>query len=135
VIVSLSTLLFTRRKGKRDAFLSVHEKMITADLQEGRRLLFDVESPEAAEKLLENKREDYQKVNMAMAMYDVLCLYVERGYVRRDLVMETWGPGLANARIPGRHFIAHRTKLGIPSTWRNFNKVSLEAAILFQDKR
>lgn len=135
LVVSLSAFLFNWRKAKQDTFLSIHDKMVTADLQEGRRLLFEIKSPDAAGKLLKEDREGYQKVNMALAMYDVLCLYAKRGYVRKSLVMEAWGPGLANARIPGKHFIAHRTKQGVPSTWTNFDEVTLEAAILFQSAR
>ncbi|UKA59141.1 hypothetical protein [Arthrobacter sp. FW306-2-2C-D06B] len=128
LIVSLAALSFNRRKAKQDTFLSIHDKLIALDLQEGRRLLFEkINSPEDADRLLQEDIASYHKINRALAMYDVLGLYVKRRYVVKSWVLEEWGPGLAKARVPGKHFIAHRTKQGVPSSWKNFDSLSLDA--------
>lgn len=128
LLLSLGAFYFNWRKSKRDTFLSIHEKMVTSDLQEGRRLLLTkIKTPEDVEKLFEDNIEGYQKVNRALAMYDVLGVYVKRGYIFRDWVMEEWGSGLAKAGEPGKLFIDHRRQQGIPSTWRNFSDLSRDA--------
>lgn len=100
--VSLWALTFNWMKSKQDTFLSIHDKLIAVDLQEGRRLLFaKIKSPADADRLLAEDMESYQKINRALAMYDVLGLYVKRRYVFKSWVMEEWGSGLAKARTPG----------------------------------
>lgn len=136
LLASLGALYFNWRKAKQDTFLGIHEKLIALDIQEGRRLLFQkISSPAAASQLLVDSPEEYQKVNRALAMYDVLGLYVKRKYVFKDWVMEEWGPNLAKARVPGRYFIEHRKEHGVPSLWHNFDTLSREASIKYQKPR
>lgn len=116
VLLSAGALYYNWMKSKQDTFLSIHEKMISSDLQEGRRLLLSkIKSFEDADRLLEEEPEQYRKINRALAMYDVLGVHVKRGYVLKSWVMEEWGPGLARAREPGSHFIEHRRRQGIAS--------------------
>ena len=133
LLASLGALYFNWRKAKQDTFLNIHQQLIALDIQEGRRILFQkITSPEAASQLLIDDPDDYQKVNRALAMYDVLGLYVKRRYVFKSWVLEEWGANLSKAREPGRHFINHRKANGVPSLWGNFDKLSLEASILHQ---
>lgn len=133
--VSLTALTFNWLKAKQDTYLSIHDKLVAVDLQEGRRLLFTkIKSSADADNLLKDDPQSYQKINRALAMYDVLALYVRRRYIFKSWVMEEWGPGLANARTPGKHFIAHRTSQGVPSTWKNFDSLSLEARTRAQSR-
>lgn len=128
VLLSAGALYYNWMKSKQDTFLSIHEKMISSDLQEGRRLLLSkIKSFEDADRLLQEEPEQYQKVNRALAMYDVMGVYVKRGYILKSWVMEEWGPGLARAREPGLHFIEHRRRQGIASMWKNFDDLSFEA--------
>ncbi len=129
LFLSAGAFCFSWRKSKQDTFLSIHEKMVTSDLQEGRRMLFtEIKTPEDVERLFQHDREAYQKINRALAMYDVLGVYVKRGYILEDWVMEEWRSGLAKAGEPGRLFIDHRCQQGIPSNWPNFLELSRRAA-------
>lgn len=62
------------------------------DLQRGRRVLFQmVQSIEDAQALFQDRREDSDLANRALAMLDVAALYVERGYIDRDLFVSRMG--------------------------------------------
>lgn len=131
---SLAALQFNKRKARQDTFLGIHDKLIALDVQEGRRLLFEkINSPGDAARLLDEDPEAYHKINRALAMYDVLGLYVKHRYVAKSWVMEEWGANLAKARKPGMHFVAHRIERGVPSKWANFNEISRDAMIRHQD--
>ncbi|MFP3461272.1 hypothetical protein R5O87_10520 [Arthrobacter globiformis] len=131
--LSGAALYFNWMKAKQDTFLSIHDKLVAKDLQEGRRLLFEkIHAPEDVEALLQKDEDGYHKVNRALAMYDVLGVYVKRRYVFKAWVMEEWGPNLAKAWSHAQHVIAHREKRGAPSNWDNFRAISLEARIKSQ---
>lgn len=86
LVLSLVALIVSARKSKRDAFLGIHDKLTALDIQEGRKILFNkVNSPEDAAELMKAENSDeYDKVNRAMAMYDVLGFYVYRRFVRKS---------------------------------------------------
>lgn len=135
LLLSMGAFYFNWKKSKQDTFLSIHEKMVTSDLQEGRRLLFTkIKNSEDVERLFKENPEGYQKVNRALAMYDVLGVYVKRGYIFEDWVLEEWGSGLAKAGEPGKLFIEHRSRQGIPSTWPNFIELSRKALAKCQNQ-
>lgn len=131
---SLGAFFYNRYKAKKDSFLAIHEKLIALDIQEGRRLLFTkVNSPEDAKLLEEHDIEAYQKVNRALAMYDVLGLYVSRRYVDKSIVLEEWGQNLSKARWHGQHFMEHRRQKNAPSKWKHFDALSEEAEALYPE--
>lgn len=66
-------------------------------------------------------------------MYDVLGIYVKRRYVFKSWVKEEWGSDLAKARTLGKHFNANRTTPGVPSTWKSFDTLSLDAKTRLQN--
>ncbi|NKG22392.1 hypothetical protein [Paeniglutamicibacter terrestris] len=114
-------------------FLSIHNSLISLDIQNGRRLLFNkINSPEDPSELLSSDPRAYDQINRALAMYDVLGLYVKRKYVDKSWVMDEWGSGLAKARVPALLFMAHREAIGVPSKWKNFDALSLEAKLAYR---
>jgi hypothetical protein len=93
IVISCAAFVFSvftwrerRAQDQRDLFLRIHERLVDVDLQRGRRVLFQmVQSIEDARALFQDRREDSDLANRALAMLDVAALYVERGYVDRDL--------------------------------------------------
>lgn len=135
LVVSFGALAFNYRKARQETFLNIHDKLIAVDLQEGRRLLYnEINAPEDPARLLREDPVNYAKVNRALVMFDVLGLYVKRGYISKTWVLDEWGPTLAKARKHANHFIAHRTAIGAP-LWPNFGAISLEAKIRSQKGR
>jgi len=50
-------------------------------------LFQEVKSLEDAQKLFQDRRTDSELVNRALAMLDIAALYVERGYIDRNLFL------------------------------------------------
>lgn len=98
-LISLALFLASRRQerrsvenDKRNLFLSLNEQLMQPDLQRGRDILRRrVNSKRDAEVLYHRKRDDHWTVSQAVAMFDLLGLYVSREYVDRDLVVAEWG--------------------------------------------
>ena len=86
----------THRVDRRNLVLKLYEQLIAPDMQTGRRLLhqyatsdadwWDVSSDAAA--------EARDKINGALAMFDVVGWYVEKKYVDADAILEVWSPAL-----------------------------------------
>jgi hypothetical protein len=77
----------------------LHERLIDDEVQRGRRILtHQVHSSEEIEKLVRERGRDYEMVSRTLSMLDVAALYVERGYIDKQLFMEEWGPGPIGAR-------------------------------------
>jgi hypothetical protein len=107
-VFSLFTWRERKARDQRDLFLRFHERLIDIDLQRGRRILLqNVHSVEDAEKF----------VNRALAMFDIAALYVERGYIDRQLFLEEWGYTYAGVWDSGQHFIAERLNRQASNTW------------------
>ncbi|MFI6652744.1 hypothetical protein ACIBI8_34705 [Streptomyces sp. NPDC050529] len=115
-LISLALFLASRRQerrsvenDKRNLFLSLNEQLMQPDLQRGRDILRRrVNSKRDAEVLYRRKR-DHWTVSQAVAMFDLLGLYVSREYVDRDLVVAEWGEMLAlSCNGNGDYFIEAR---------------------------
>lgn len=137
IIISCSAFAFSvftwrerRAQDQRDLFLRIHERLIDADLQRGRRILFQMHSIEDAQTLFRDKPEDSNLANRALAMLDVAALYVERGYVDRSLFNQEWGFTYASILESARYFIAERASRGVrpgPQPWPHFQRLASQA--------
>ncbi|MEU9089333.1 hypothetical protein [Streptomyces sp. NPDC048428] len=116
-LISLALFLASRRQercgvenDKRNLFLSLNEQLMQPDLQRGRGILRErVKSKRDAEIMYRRKRDDHWAVSQAVAMFDLLGLYVSRNYVDRDLVVAEWGEMLAlSYKGHGDYFIESR---------------------------
>ncbi|GAA1407114.1 hypothetical protein ACFQZ4_35015 [Catellatospora coxensis] len=109
VILSAYALLATRSHNRRALFLDMHAKMLDPEIFRGRRVLLEkINSLEDARALREADPLQYELVNRAVAMLDVLACYVRRGYLDRTLVLEEWGYLYAAAWPHGRYFLLAR---------------------------
>ncbi|MDX6389267.1 MAG: hypothetical protein QOJ73_330 [Streptosporangiaceae bacterium] len=104
--LSLSVFLHGRWRDRRDLILRIHEHLITADQQRGRRLLYAM--TETRVRVEDLSEDDYVSINNALASLNVLGIYYQRRYVRRKDALELWGLPVVRALLAGDTFIAHR---------------------------
>ncbi|MEV6005639.1 hypothetical protein AB0M29_02410 [Streptomyces sp. NPDC051976] len=109
VAVSVVALTQSTRWQKRDLFLALHEKLTHPELQSGRTLLREeINKPDDAQNMREWRTEEYRKAVSAIAMFDILGLYVKRRYIKKVWVFEEWGWLYAEVYSHGRHVIEER---------------------------
>ncbi|CAG6397442.1 hypothetical protein NMG29_24965 [Streptomyces cocklensis] len=121
----------TQNLNKRDLFLSLHERLSSVDQIRGRGILRErVNSPKSAEYLRRRYQEENRLASGAIAMLDILGLYVEEGFVEKDLVLQEWGPVLADLYPHGMDVIEDRQRsrgAGRRLWWPHFRRLGLEA--------
>jgi hypothetical protein len=88
LLFSAFVFLYNHRSGKRELLLRVHDQQLSADRQDGRRVLFELyEQNQPPESL---SGEDHRAVNHALSIFNVIgFLYCKRYVPRRDL-MDLW---------------------------------------------
>ena len=123
VAISLISLFVSRRKDRRDVFLKLHEMLISPDLQNGRRVLFQLHG--RAGRIDDLSPEDYAAANRALAAFDVAGLYCHKKYVSQDEVIELWAASLTRMKYAARSFLDHRDAFwpGVP-TWPYFRRLA-----------
>jgi hypothetical protein len=113
--LSLGAFLMARWRDRRDLLLRVHESMIAADQQRGRRLIYDMS---AKHKRIEDlSDDDYVLVNNTLASLNSLAMYYRRRYVRRKDILELWALPVARLLRAAEPFLAHRDELAGTRTW------------------
>ncbi len=118
----------TLNLNKRDLFLTLHEKLCTADQLWGRRVIREkINSPQEAEQLRASGHPDGQAAAGALAMLDMLSLYVDKGFVEKDLVLEEWGHVLADLDGNATIFIGNRAANRDRKPWVHFQDFSADA--------
>lgn len=103
--LSLSTVLVQRSQQRRDAYRYMHEQLISPEIQQGRRLLFDAGR---SQQLPDDHSENFYLMNRAVGMYDTLGLYVRRKVVPRRWVLEVWHHSIRDSRAGAELLAAHR---------------------------
>ena len=116
IAVAFSIFVFVegRRRYKRDIFLNIHEHLISEDQYRRRQLLLSHSFDEVSiEKL---SLSDRANISRAMAMYDTLGLYLRRGYLIEDDVIEMWGNAAYRAWRKAQPFVERRARrTGLPA--------------------
>jgi len=116
IAVAFSVFVFVegRRRYKRDVFLKIHELMIGEGQYRGRQLLLSQTFDEASiEKL---SLSDRANISRAMATYDTLGLYLRRGYLIEDDVIDMWGDPAYRAWRAAQPFVLRRERRsGLPA--------------------
>src|SRR4051812_49277044 len=91
LLFGFASFSLTWAKDRRQLFLTMHERMIEPDLQAGRRLvIYSVNSIDDVEAIQERSPDDYQLIVRAMAMADILGLYIRRKYISRSHAFYEW---------------------------------------------
>lgn len=128
-VLSLYALLRGTRLNRRDLFLTLHEKLSTPEQVCGRRALREINSPEDVKRMLRKDPDKHGAVTSALAMLDILGLYVDRGYVSKDLALSEWGWVLAGLSRHADHVIEERRRAGGVGRrqWPHFRSLALDA--------
>lgn len=116
--LSVFTWRERRVNDKRDLFLRVHEQLVDQGLQRGRRFLRDeVTSSDEAMRMVRERYDDYVMICRAISMFDIAALYVEQGYINKELFISEWGNVYFELRANLLLLIAERAKDGRPHLW------------------
>lgn len=73
--------------------------------------------------------DEYHLINRALATFDILAMYVERGYIDGDVVLEEWGHSLARAYQQAQTFIENRVANQTWKPWphlRSFGPIAVQ---------
>src|SRR4051812_19087529 len=92
---------------KRNMFLRMHETLIEPDVVKGRRALYNITSRDAAHTSCDDE-EETTRIYRALALWDVMGLYVESGWVKRDTVLKEWSTSLVRSKGPAELWMAER---------------------------
>ena len=125
LLFSVYVLADSHRRDKRDILIKMHELLTSDRYQRGRYLLFEKVIDEASVERLSG--EDYRDINGAISGFSLLGLYVEKGYVNEQDVLDAWSISIARAWESSKPFIAHgRNKRGYtPHHW--FGSLAIKA--------
>ena len=113
IVLSVAAFMFSmyvfidsRVRDRRDLLIKMHEILISDDLQRGRHLLFTKVTDEASVDKLTS--EEYRNINRVISVFSLLGLYVEKGYVSEQDVIDAWGWSIYRSWVAAQPFIAHR---------------------------
>lgn len=126
VVLSLAAFYRSRRLDKRDLFLRMHTDLLDEIPMRGRRglsTIFDANTATWAA-----REVPATEIYRALAMFDVLGLYVEQGWIDRWTVMEEWARSLNAYREPKRLWVAARWPDGDQERWPHFDRLAASAA-------
>jgi hypothetical protein len=123
-LASMFALLRSVRVDKRDLFLKMHERLVEPEIQVGRRLLHQqVKSIDDVGRIEANQPGAFDQMNRALAMFDLLGLYVEKRYIAKKLVLDEWADPLRRIWTPAELFIRHRQRPDMDRLWPHFEKL------------
>lgn len=135
LVLSLLTLVYSRASRRRDLFLDMHERLLDREIRDGRRALLEASvcSVNDARRFRERDEEGYRLACRALAMCDVLGLYVRKRFISKRLVLDEWGHTYAALWECGQHIISMRLAddgddVGHRwSAWQNFQRLGADA--------
>lgn len=128
LVISALAYISRQRQDRRDLFLKLHERLVDPEIQLGRRVLFEqVHSVADAERLRNDAQESYQLINRSLAMFDILAMYVDRGYIDKSLALEEWGHSFARTFRQAQPFIADRLAVQSWAAWPHLREFGVVA--------
>lgn len=134
VFVSLAAFLFgcvnfsrARRLDKRDLFLRMHESLLEPSVVAGRRALYEIREHDDATRLVYDA-DKLTSVYRALAMFDVLALYVENKWISEQTVLDEWGNSLRRSIDPSEIFISARYETIQWHSWPHYRALADKAA-------
>jgi hypothetical protein len=127
VALTLSFAVFVhgRWRDKRDLLLRLHDQLISAEKQKGRRILYMM--GEQQQRMEDLSDDDYLLINNTLAALNVLGIYYQRRYVNRKDVLELWAIALVRTLQGAESFLEHRdTDQGYP-VWTQYRALCDDA--------
>jgi hypothetical protein len=104
--LSLAVFVHGRWRDKRDLLLRLHDQLVSAEKQKGRRLLYKMGEQQLRMEDLSD--DDYLLINNTLAALNVLGIYYQRRYVNRKDVLEIWALTLVRTLLGAERFLASR---------------------------
>lgn len=125
-VLSVVALLDNRRKDRRDNYLKLHEMLISEDRHRGRQIMYmRCAGGSPISQIPEGERA---MISRAIATYDAVGLYVKRGYVDENDVMDTWADSVQRAWRSAQPFIVDRRDgHGVKDPWPFFRYLAQRA--------
>lgn len=103
--VSLATFLTGRWRDRRDLLLGLQDRLVSADQQRGRQLIYSLGGRPAE---VEHLSDEFVLIINAFAALNVLAIYYRRRYVRRKDALELWASTVNRVLISGEEFLNTR---------------------------
>lgn len=91
ILVSLTTVLISRRQQQARSFLAIQELMLSNDLQRGRLLIY---SAGRSGNVPPTDSDDFKLMIRALAVFDLMGVYARMRIIRRHWVLDYWHPRL-----------------------------------------
>ena len=129
--LSIYVLVDTRRRDRRDLLLKLHEQLNAQDRSIGRRLLYQL----ASEPVESWPEDQFDRVNNALAYFDVIGMYAELGYVRKDDVLRLWAEPAFRAWKAAQPFLDHRARQSGSRPWPYFARLAQSAEAYLRQRR
>lgn len=94
--IGVVALWRTHRVDRRNLVLKLCEQLLAPDMQRGRRLLHQYAASDADwwDVSTDAAVEARDKINGALALFDMVGWYVEKRHVDPDAILELWSPAL-----------------------------------------
>jgi hypothetical protein len=121
VILSARALLASSKAIKRSDLQRLHERLMSFDVQVGRRLLFDVFNDKADwGKVRARHPDDWDRINYAVGTFQTLAELARREVVDLPEALEYWGGSVKRSWPAIESYISHRrTADGYPGAWND----------------
>lgn len=127
-LIAGAALLYTHRVSRRSLFLALHEKLSSPEQIRGRRVLRERATGvlEAGALRSDSSTDDARLAFSALAMLDILALYVERKFVDKGLVLAEWDDVLKEL-LPHAEWISEERAGSKDVMWPHFQRLAKDA--------
>jgi hypothetical protein len=100
VILSLVTVMAQRRQQRREAYRQIQDVLMSPELQRGRWMITEISRGKRG--LPDRASPEFYLLNRTLGVFDTLAMYVRRGVVPREWVLDMWHHSLADMRAGAR---------------------------------
>lgn len=91
LLLSAGALLITLRLEKRKIYIELHDRLTSAESQEGRHILYNkLNTVKAIRRAHSRDRKTFNAANRAVGLYNTLGVYTYRKIVDRDVAFDHW---------------------------------------------
>lgn len=134
--LSIWSLVASLRVARDSRWFDLDVKLREQNAQAGRRLMFDqVRDGHSWGWVYENARDDWERVNYAMGLFQTMGVYRSTRAVRRKMIRQIWYSFLHTHWNEFEDFIDfRRTEFKDPGNWDDFVKLG-HAAVKHQNRK
>lgn len=132
-VVGAVALWRSHRMDRRSTLLKLTEQLIDPKMQEGRRLLHAYAEQGTEWWLARDPQDpghgDVDKINAALALFDIAGWYVERGYIDKEALLELWARAVVVCWDRAQPYVQMRRSREDWRGWAKFEFLAHEARI------